>query len=188
MINDLQTSACKTYKYVDDTTILHTGTDPRSDALQGAASEIAQWCQINDMKINTSKTKELLFSFSKQPSVALPAVHLENQIIERTPSAKLLGIYITDDLKWNTHINHITKKASQRLYMLSTLKKAGVPQADLLTIYTAKIRSVVEYGCECWHPGLTDYLNKQIEMIQKRALKIIYGMQIHYTDALTINK
>ena len=36
---------------------------------------------------------------------------------------KLLGFYISEDLSWNSHIEHIVKKANKRLYALHTLKK-----------------------------------------------------------------
>ena len=36
--------------------------------------------------------------------------------IERVMAYKLLGVYISNDLKWNHHVEHIVKKGIKRLY------------------------------------------------------------------------
>ena len=64
MINDLQTK-CDSYKYVDDTCIVYTGSDSQTPNLQEAADAAYLWTIQNDMKINKSKTKELVIDFSK---------------------------------------------------------------------------------------------------------------------------
>ena len=42
-----------------------------------------------------------------------------------------------------------------------------------LYIYTALIRSTLEYCCAVWHHALPVYLSGGLERVQKRALKII---------------
>ena len=39
-------------------------------------------------------------------------------VLESVPSAKYLGVTISEDIKWTGHINNITKKASQTLDFL----------------------------------------------------------------------
>ena len=36
------------------------------------------------------------------------------------------------------------------------------------------IRSVLEYACLVWHPGLTSKLSEDTEHVQKRCLRIIF--------------
>ena len=72
----------------------------------------------------------------------------------RVKSYKLLGLWLDDDLKWNTNTEYITKKASKRLYLLKILKKYGAPQQDLLIFYSTVIRSTLEYGSQVWHGTL----------------------------------
>jgi hypothetical protein len=48
--------------------------------------------------------------------------------IETISSHKLLGLQIQDDLKWNEHVDIITKKAARRWYIVRTLKRNGVPE------------------------------------------------------------
>jgi len=48
------------------------------------------------------------------------------------------------------------------------MRKAGVPTRDSVYIYCSVIRSVLEYACPVWHPGLTSKLSTDIERVQKR--------------------
>ena len=66
------------------------------------------------------------------------------------------------------------KKAGKRLYMLYQLKRAGITQKDLVSVYVSVVRPVLEYACPLWHVNLPQYLSDNIEVIQKRALKCIF--------------
>ena len=64
--------------------------------------------------------------------------------------------------------------------MLYQLKRAGVNQADLVTIYISVVRPVVEYACPVWSTNLPVYLSDNIEMLQKRTVRAIFpGMSYH---------
>ena len=62
------------------------------------------------------------------------------------------------------------KKAGKIIHMLYQLKRAGVNQAYLVTIYISVMRPVVEYDCPVWNTNLPIYLSGYIEMIQKRTV------------------
>ena len=69
--------------------------------------------------------------------------------------------------------------------MLYQLKRAGVTQSDLVTVYSySVVRPVLEYiACPVWHTSLPKYLSDNIETVQKRALKAILTGE-HYLDLL----
>jgi hypothetical protein len=46
---------------------------------------------------------------------------------------------------------------------------------DLLYYYQSVVRPVAEYACVVWHTSLTKGQTKQLENIQRRAIKIIFG-------------
>ena len=56
-------------------------------------------------------------------------------------------------------MDNIVKKAGKRIYMLYQLKRAGVNQADLVTIYIyiSVVRPVVEYTRPVWSTNLPVY-------------------------------
>ena len=182
-INDL-TTPCPTYKYVDDSTIFEVCAPGSQSRLQEAADTAWTWSQQNDMKINASKTHELLINFSRNGEQArIPPITMNGEQIERTDSAKILGVTISADLTWNAHVNNTVSKASKRLYMLYQLKRAGVDQRDLVRIYMSVIRPVLEYAAPVWSTSIPGYLSDKIETIQKRAMRTIFpGMD--YDDIL----
>jgi len=57
------------------------------------------------------------------------------------------------------------------IYCILNLCKAGVPTREIVYIYCSVIRSVLEYACPVWHPGLTSKLSKDIERVQKTLLE-----------------
>jgi hypothetical protein len=62
-------------------------------------------------------------------------------------SVKSLGVTLSNELKWKDHVNTVTSKALKRL--LRQLKRADVANVDLVNFYCSRIRSVLEYACQC---------------------------------------
>ena len=98
-------------------------------------------------------------------------------------SAKVLGVTISNDLKWNDHVVTITSKAARRLYLLSQLKRSGISPGDLLAFYHSVIRSMLEFSCQLFHRSLPKYLSDDIERSQRRAMEIIFPSS-SYCDAM----
>ena len=124
------------------------------------------------MKINPEKNKELAINFSKN-SPDPPSLTLNNKVIERVKTAKLVGVHLSEDLKWTTHIEKTCAKANKRIFILTHLRRAGANASDLLKIYCLLIRPILEYACPIWSTSIPQYLIDNIESIQKRCLKII---------------
>ena len=119
------------------------------------------------------KSKEMIISFSHGDlGNEVPNILIDGKVVERVDHVKLLGITLSNDLTWKRHVDNIVKKAGKRIYMLYQLKRAGVNKADLVTIYISVVRPVVEYACPVWHTNLPIYLSENIEMIQKRAVRV----------------
>ena len=47
----------------------------------------------------------------------------ENEI-EQVSEAKILGVIVRSDLKWNSHVSAIIKKANKCIYLLRLCKRA----------------------------------------------------------------
>ena len=100
--------------------------------------------------------------------------------------AKLQGLNLTSDLKWNTHTSELIRKAFPRLYFLRQLKRSRVASKELTVFYTTCIRPILEYVCPVFHRALTEYLSDDLERIQTRALKIIHS-DLSYSEALKVS-
>ena len=144
--------------------------------IQDSADVVKQWSCNNDMRINTTKTKEMVISFRRDRTFvdSLPYIYMNGNYIERVSQAKVLGVNISSDLSWNAHVDEMISKTRKRVYMIYQLNRAGINQNDLIRIYVSVIRPVVEYACPVWHTNLPKYLSDNIEIIQIRCLKTIF--------------
>ena len=73
----------------------------------------------------------------------------------------------------HSHVDGIVSKAWKRVFLIYQLKRAGIGQCDLVRIYISVIRPVVVYACPAWHTNLPKYVSDNIELIQKRYMKIL---------------
>ena len=92
---------------------------------------------------------------------------------------------VSSNLKWNEHIYQVITKARKRLYFLTQLKRAKVGTNELVLFYCTCIRPILEYASPVFHNGLTKYLSNDLEMVQKRAMRITFPWT-SYTDALPL--
>ena len=67
------------------------------------------------MKINKSKTKELVVDFSKT-RINFPTRRIDGTDTRRVNEAKIFVITITSNLTWNVHVDEMTRKAGKRLF------------------------------------------------------------------------
>ena len=95
--------------------------------------------------------------------------------IELCFETKLLGYWLTVDMKPSKHVEHILKIGFGRLWTIPRLKSAGVNNDDIFHFYIMKIRSVLEYAAPVFTSMLTKQEINDIERIQKIVLKIILG-------------
>ena len=96
----------------------------------------------------------------------------------------MLGVIISEDLKWNCHVDYITAKASKKLYALRLLKRTGVQEEDMLKVFGSSVRLILEYAVQVWQ-DIPDFLSHRMESVLKRAFKIIYPNS-SYSQALSL--
>ena len=184
MINDLSIPTPETnlWKFVEDVSISECLTKNGGASIQSTLDTVSSWASMNLMKLNDRKCKELRVCFFTA-TPRLPPSRIDGQVLETVRSHKVLGLVIQDNLKWNENTCMIVSKASKRLHIIRVLRRGGVSAADLLVIYVALVRSVLEYCCVVWHNALPAHLSSEIERVQMRALRIIYPRS-SYQEAL----
>ena len=196
------------FKYIDDLSILsivcmagllssynfhlHVASDigvddlflpPANFQTQAQLDEISQWTEDNLIKLNEAKSNYMIFSRTKTNFVT--RLSLNGNKLDQVSTAKLLGIWITEDLNWDKNTKEICKKAYSRISMLTKLKYVGTSMEDLIDVFVLFIRSCAEYCSVAFHSSLTKKQALDIERIQKTSLRIILGdMYIDYTIAL----
>ena len=95
--------------------------------------------------------------------------------LDQVHEARLLGVLLTEDLKFERNTQDICRRAFARISLLTKLKFVGVQCHDLVDVYKLFIRSLLEYCCVSWHSSLTKEQSYDIERVQRTALKVILG-------------
>ena len=162
---------------MDDLTVLEVVHRNSPSLLNVVVEDIHAFAINNNMRLNPRKCKSMTVDFLHYNScvprpVAVSPIAVGGSDIEQVSTFKLLGVHLSEDLTWAVHCDYIVKKANRRLYALRQLKKCKVPSADIVHIYCALIRSILEYASAVF-AGLPKYLACYLEKVQKRALSII---------------
>ena len=108
---------------------------------------------------------------------------LEGAVLENVDNIKYLGVTITNDLKWNTHISNICTKANRTLgFLRRTLYSC--PQNVKEVAYKGMVRPILEYGSSVWdsHP---DKLQEELEKVQNRAARFVTRNNVYETVSMT---
>nr|CAI5820293.1 unnamed protein product [Callosobruchus analis] len=91
---------------------------------------------------------------------------MEGRPIVESPSVKLLGINIYNNMYWHEHVVTIAKTASQKLGILFRCRKLYTPE-QLLLLYKAQIRPSLVWGRAPRHS------RKLLDSIQNIAVRLI---------------
>ena len=161
--------------------------DPTKSKVYKQISEIQKYAMSNKMKLNLNKCKFMLFNPTNNYDF-IPELEAEGQSIETVGKMKILGMIVTDDLKWRANTENMTKRAYNRLWIVKRLKSLGASLDDLVEVYTKQIRSILEFGVPVWNSSLTKEESYEIERVQKAFLHIVLGSEyFNYENALTIS-
>ncbi len=90
--------------------------------------------------------------------------------MEKVSSFKYLGVNISEDLTWTTHIQTQVKKARQRLYHLRQLRR--VSPAILKTFYSGAIESVLTQCISVWYGNASNQDCKALQRVVRLAERI----------------
>ena len=86
---------------------------------------------------------------------------------------KYLGIFIDENLRWQTHIDKLSKKVASGIGAIKRiLIRAFVPPSTLLYIYNALIQSHFDY-CNLVWGNCGETLFDRLQKLQKRAARIL---------------
>ena len=178
-INDLPEQVRSSVRLFADDTAMYLALDKQADS-EILQKDLENWEKLWDMSFNSSKCQVIHVTRRKTPLQT--KYHLHGCVLESVPTAKYLGVTITEDLKWSEHINNITKKANQTLGFLK--RNIRVHNKDLKsTAYKTLVRPQLEYASTVWSPHTVLDINK-LESVQRRAARWV-TCDYQYTSSVS---
>ena len=169
-INDLPASVTSQVRLFADDCLLYREIHSFQDhiELQKDLDRLETWANNWGMKFNAKKC----YILSIKPKT-FKFYELNNTFLQQVPHSAYLGIQLSSDLTWKTHINSVTKKANSILGLLRRNLQKCPPNCKKIA-YLSLVRSTLEYGSTIWDPYHKGEI-EQLEIIQRRAARFITG-------------
>ena len=167
-INDLPDSVSSQVRLFADDCVLYRPIRKYADhqKLQDDLANLEKWAETWGMEFNAKKCH--ILSVKNKTSFFY---QLCGEILKTVNNTTYLGINISNDLKWATHIKDICSKASSRLgFIRRNLQHC--PLTTRKNAYLALVRSTLEYGAAIWDPHFKTDIDR-VEKIQSRAIRFI---------------
>ena len=143
--------------------------------LNADLDNFSDWCDDNDMKNNTSKSKAMFLATKYTANKIMedpPNLTVKGEQIQVSETKKkLLGVHINNSLNWYFHIESTLKKCNSLLFLINRIKQnLDVPTRKLF--YNAYILPHLDYCCSIWGNANTELMNTVVKF-QKRAARSI---------------
>lgn len=153
--------------YADDQVVF--ATSPQT--LQSLLTDIENYCRIWGLKINTSKTKAMIFEKGKRTHYDFS---INNNILDLVDSFKYLGITLFKNGNWYRSQKCIAQHASFALYNLfSIFQKVELPVTQKCKLFDTLVGSILNFGSEIWGiHGASD-----VELIHTKFLRRVLGVK-----------
>lgn len=149
---------------------------------------IYQWLTANKLTLNISKTEYMIIgSRHNLNKINIdPKIKIGGESINRVKTAKSLGIVIDEKLKWEDHIDSISKKVSSGIGAIKLIKPY-VPNDSLIQIYNALVQPYFEYCSLVWQNCKLE-LQLKLQKLQNRAARVITGDNWETSSKDVLNK
>ena len=169
--NDISTNC---FLFADDSLLIDEVESPAVSArkLNRDLSLISTWAARWLVTMNAEKTESMIFS-AKKVKPLHPPLYLSNVQINEIFHHEHLGVTLTFNLSWRSHILKIHQKASKRLNMLKPMRLT-LARKTLDTLYKSLVRSCLEYADVVWD-GCNETDSDLLEQLQYEAARLVTG-------------
>ena len=185
-INDLPGNISSNVRLFADDCILYRTVSRPSDAniLQADLDTLTKWQFDWQMMFNAKKCYVLSVTHSKAPLKF--TYNLNHTQLQATTNHTYLGVSLTHDLSWSSHINNTTAKANRSLgFLRRNLCSCSKNIKDMA--YKTLVRPILEYCSSVWDPHTQNLIN-QVEAVQNRAARFVSGIYGRNTSITQIKK
>ena len=180
-INDLSLFIKEAYieMYAVDATIHYANKcmDIVETTLQYGGIDFLNWCLSNNMHINLSKTSVMAIGTRQNfKNSDLINIYLNDEILQKTDTQRLLSITTDKTLSWDFQIDSICLNIARRITLMKQLSKY-VNRESLKQYYISYVLPIFDYGCIIWSRCSVTNTSRLLKL-QKRAARIILRCDI----------
>lgn len=171
--------------FADDSKLFRPILNPTSSYnLQSDLKYLHSWSLDWGMEFNKSKCKVISIS-RKKTSTREASYTMDGQPLECVPYITDLGVTVSNDLSWSSHIEGAVAKANKTLGLVKRVCKDLPDQKVRKLLYCALVRPKLEYASSLWSPYTVKH-RSLIENVQRRATKFIlnYPPDVKYAERL----
>ena len=172
-INDITSNNKSDCKLYADDCVLYRVIKNDNDRLT-FQDDLNKLCQRSDewkLKFNISKCKIMHLGL-KHMSCDY-SYYMYGKELSITKEEKYLGVIITNNLSWSSHVNSLASDASRKLGIIARVFNKCNRQVKC-NLYKQIILSKLDYCSNVWDPHCVGHI-KVLEKVQKRAARVVLG-------------
>ena len=170
--------------YADDTSAsssLQSCRDIEENVISSMI-DTCDWLKADKLSLNTTKTDFMLIgsTHNNKKFDNLLAIRVGNELIRRTHVTKYLGLIVDDTLKWDLHIDYISKKIKKNIGVMKHVKSC-IPKESLAMLYNTLVELYLRYCNTTWEKCGQQLISK-LQTLQNRPAGVFTGIKYGEAD------
>jgi hypothetical protein len=93
-----------------------------NEKIKEVMEQLSGWFHLNKLIINTDKTIAISFHSWQNKNNLKPKIVFQDMDIKYKKDTKFLGLNLTEDVKWDVHIKHVSDILNKSYYVMQSLK------------------------------------------------------------------
>ena len=158
--------------FADDSKCFRPISVPRNyQLLQKDISSLLQWFSDNYLDINSTKSVFISFNSLNVQDFSY-CYTLSGITLPSSSSTKDLGVIVSSDGNWSSHLDYVISSALKTLSLLHRLFSHTDSEYAKRQLYLALVRSNLLYSSQVWRPKIVRDVSK-LEKVQRLATRFI---------------
>ena len=150
----------KVVAYADDISLIHFVDKGAVSTLHCDVDRLENWCSLNHMTVNASKTQLMYMSRSTATPIAA-AFMINGQTIQRADCLDILGVTFSSNLKWDDFFPPLYAKLCRANSLTVKLHRMGASKKSIATCFYGLVFPLIAY---CW-PAICDLPTRHLRKL-----------------------
>ena len=175
-------------EFADDI-VLHCSDrnpDVVTASLSSAVNNLAAWLEDRGLLLNPSKT-QVMFIKPRGVQDVISSVNFQGKPLAVVHTVKYLGMFIDDDLKWTSHVQHVSTKVGKTIAQLWR-HGAALSLRARKAWYVSLVQSTITYGSNAFSPGISKQLLSELLKLAKSGVRSVFRLHLPVSTAPLLSK